>query len=129
MAKELKSCDRFGTDEYNATAYTGTLRYISPENLFGKRYGLPSDIYSFALILYEVVTLEKPFDNYPVQSFARKVHGWNRRPQFRRNMNVPKVIRSLITCGWHYDPKARPRATSIFRDLSEYLSDKEVFFV
>ena len=57
MATELffKSCDRFGPDEYNATAYTGTLRYMSPENLFGKPYGLPSDIYSFALVLYEVV--------------------------------------------------------------------------
>jgi len=40
----------------------GTTRYMAPEVAGNRPYGTSSDVYSFAVVSYEIMTLEKPFD-------------------------------------------------------------------
>jgi serine/threonine protein kinase len=40
----------------------GTLNYMSPEQLQGREAGAPSDIFSFGLVLYEMLTGKRAFD-------------------------------------------------------------------
>ena len=42
-------------------ALVGTLQYMAPERLIGN-FGPRSDLYSLGLVLYELLTLRKPFD-------------------------------------------------------------------
>lgn len=43
------------------TGITGTFRYMSPEQILGEGTGVTSDIYSFGITLYEMVTGRVPF--------------------------------------------------------------------
>lgn len=40
----------------------GTPYYLSPEIVLGKQYGFPSDMWMLGVVLYELMTLEKPFE-------------------------------------------------------------------
>lgn len=50
-------------DNFKLTAMCGTLRYMSPECAMDRKYGMASDVYSFTLVLWEILTLEAPFSN------------------------------------------------------------------
>ena len=45
-----------------ATSYCGTPLYISPEMACGKPYGAPADVWGVGVILYELLTLRRPFE-------------------------------------------------------------------
>ena len=45
-----------------ASSRVGTLLYMAPEILDGQPYNHTADIWSLGCILYELCTLEKPFD-------------------------------------------------------------------
>ncbi len=45
----------------NARTMVGTPYYISPEIVLGKPYSFKTDIWSLGVILYEISTLEMPF--------------------------------------------------------------------
>lgn len=40
----------------------GTPYYLSPEIVLGKKYSFPSDMWMLGIVLYELITLEKPFE-------------------------------------------------------------------
>lgn len=40
----------------------GTPYYLSPEIALGKNYGFPSDMWMMGIVVYELMTLEKPFE-------------------------------------------------------------------
>lgn len=56
-------------------AITGSLEYISPEQLSVGECDARSDIYSLGLIAYELLTGQQPFDGAdPKESLRRRVH-------------------------------------------------------
>lgn len=42
--------------------YMGTPAYIAPEVLSGKKYSIASDVFSFGILLYEMISGSNPFD-------------------------------------------------------------------
>eukprot|EP00980_Cylindrotheca_fusiformis_P018709 scaffold6231_cov108-Cylindrotheca_fusiformis.AAC.5 len=66
LAKELPTV---GADEhglYHFTARTGSPRYMAPEVAKGERYNESCDIYSFAILLWEILALKNAFMAYSV---------------------------------------------------------------
>lgn len=43
-------------------SFVGTVYYTSPEILLRKEYSLNTDVWSASCVLYELLTLKKPFD-------------------------------------------------------------------
>lgn len=94
----------------------GTPVYMAPEVYKGETYTSKADIYSFGLIMYEVVTDAPP---YPEKtSMFQLMSDVERgvRPKF--TVPVKKSIRDLIEKCWDEQPDNRPTAAEIFSMLA-----------
>ncbi len=120
LATELKEVNRVGVDQYHATECTGTPRYMAREVYYGEPYGLPCDVFSFSLILYEVVALQKATTYNDFDEHAKKVYEKNRRPKMDRT--VPQEVKTWIMTGWSNDPTVRPKMSRIWSEMTEYLT-------
>lgn len=103
----------------------GTFRYMAPETILGGGYGSPCDVYSFGIILWQIVAL-------PQQQFAYKCKTradllkWvvkrGGRPSLR-NVSCPKRINRLIKECWHPNPQFRPTFKCLRRRLEKIIAN------
>ena len=104
---------------------TGTAHYMSPEQTLAKRVPLDhrTDIFSLGIILYELLTLQRPFDGKNLQQIVYEICFKEPTPIQRLN---PKAPRDLVTiCGkaLEKDPHKRYQTAAEFRaDLQRFLS-------
>ncbi|RGB32960.1 hypothetical protein C1646_762276 [Rhizophagus diaphanus] len=89
----------------------GVLPYIAPEILRGQNYTKATDIYSFGIIMYELISGFPPYhdtshDNYLAIKICKGL-----RPRF--NIKVPQLIVHLIKRCLDADPLNRPVAKEI----------------
>jgi serine/threonine protein kinase len=73
LAKELRPHLLNEDGTYNLTGMTGSLRYMAPEVANSKPYNATCDVYSFAILLWEIVALKTPFEQYTPQSLRERV--------------------------------------------------------
>jgi serine/threonine protein kinase len=89
----------------------GVLPYIAPEILRGRNYTKASDIYSFGILMYEVISGLPPYhDLSHDENLAIKICQ-GLRPRF--NTKVPQLIVHLIKRCLDADPLDRPTAKEI----------------
>ncbi|GMH69969.1 hypothetical protein TL16_g05291 [Triparma laevis f. inornata] len=74
---DVKICD-FGLARLKAytnshTGNTGTTQWMAPEVLRNERYGEKADVYSFGVIMWEIITRECPFEGMSQIQVAVKV--------------------------------------------------------
>jgi serine/threonine protein kinase len=99
---------------------SGVIPYIAPEVLNNKPYTEASDIYSFAMILWEVGTGEKPYADLPYEN-ALAIHIMNGlRPEIPNEM--PECYATLIKDCWNEDPQKRPTALDIKEKIMKWQS-------
>src|ERR1700722_15043991 len=105
-------------DESKNNTY-GVLPYIAPEILQGQNYTKAADIYSFGIIIYEVISGLPPYyDISHDNSLAIKIcQGF--RPRF--NIKVPQLIVHLIKRCLDANPLNRPTANELHVDLIQWL--------
>ncbi len=102
--------------ETQAGTVFGTPRYMSPEQAQGKPLDARSDLYSLAVILYQMLTGRPPFtDNDAVVVMARHIKSTPKRP----NEAVPEAmvnveLEDVIMRTLSKEPKDRPGSAEIF---------------
>ncbi|EXX58464.1 Ypk2p [Rhizophagus irregularis DAOM 197198w] len=89
----------------------GVLPYIAPEVLRGQNYTKASDIYSFGIIIYEVISGLPPYHNLEHDNNLALKICQGLRPWF--NIKVPQLIVSLIKECLDAVPSNRPKAEKI----------------
>ncbi|PKK73650.1 kinase-like protein [Rhizophagus irregularis] len=98
----------------------GVIPYIAPEVLNNKPYSEASDIYSFAMILWEVGTGEKPYADLPYDDALALQIKRGRRPNIPKEM--PECYATLIRNCWDSDPQKRPTALDIKEKIMKWQS-------
>ncbi|CAB4437981.1 unnamed protein product [Rhizophagus irregularis] len=96
----------------------GVLPYIAPEILRGQNYNKASDIYSFGIIMYEVISGLPPYhDVSHDENLAIKICQ-GLRPRF--NIKVPQLIVHLIKRCLDANPLNRPTASKFYEILDKW---------
>ncbi|CAJ2652217.1 unnamed protein product [Trifolium pratense] len=120
----VKVCD-FGLSRFKANTFlssksvAGTPEWMAPEFLRGEPTNEKSDVYSFGVILWELVTLQQPWNGLSHAQVVGAVAFQNRRPSIPPN--VSPVLASLMESCWADDPADRPSFASIVETLKKLL--------
>jgi serine/threonine protein kinase len=81
LAKELLAKLRNPDGTYKLTEMTGSPRYMAPEVANSQPYNETCDVYSFAVLLWEMLALKRPYLLYTPKSMREHVYnGAHKRP-------------------------------------------------
>ncbi|GMG16643.1 unnamed protein product [Phytophthora fragariaefolia] len=117
QASQVKVRSSAMTPVVEMTGLVGTTRWMAPEVMRGERiYTSKVDIYSLALILWELIEGNLPFENtrwnHEVEDFVLK----GVRPNIRSDMCPLRWKLLIVTC-WQADPRERPTIQQVINSL------------
>ncbi|MEM6955876.1 MAG: serine/threonine-protein kinase [Myxococcota bacterium] len=103
----------------------GTPSYMSPEQILGDKLDFRSDIFSAGIVLYQMITGQKPF----VEDEARTVMQKIRLDRFvsprKLQPNVPRQLERILGRCMEKMPANRyPTTQALIDDLSEFISPR-----
>ncbi|XP_039071385.1 serine/threonine-protein kinase STY46-like isoform X1 [Hibiscus syriacus] len=102
------------------TAETGTYRWMAPEVINHQPYDQKADVFSFAIVLWELVTAKVPYDTMtPLQAALGVRQGL--RPELPENAH-PKLLDLMKRC-WEAAPDKRPSFSEIRAELETLLEE------
>ncbi|KAJ8633932.1 hypothetical protein MRB53_027268 [Persea americana] len=102
------------------TAETGTYRWMAPEVINHQAYDQKADVFSFAIVLWELTTAKVPYDNMtPLQAALGVRKGL--RPELPENMH-PRLLDLMQRC-WDAVPSQRPSFSEIRIELEDILQE------
>ncbi len=116
ISKSLESGDTM-----TATGqFIGKVSYASPEQ-FGGQIDARSDLYSFGIVLYKLLTNTEPFagENYTEIITAQLFQPPRPFREVAPNINIPEHIQSVIFRALEKDPDSRYRDAEEFRAAVE----------
>lgn len=107
----------------------GTVHYISPEQARGDVTDAKSDLYSVGVMLYEMLTGQKPFDtDNPVSIAVMHMHNIAELPR-RINPDIPIPLEEIIVHAMEKNPDDRYQtAMEMIRDIDRFKADPDVRF-
>ena len=101
------------------TGLVGTSHWMAPEVLMSSPfYDEKVDIYSFGILMWELLTSECPYQNESLDpaTLTLQIMEQNKRPTIPSG--TPPNLKALIERCWDKDPKNRPTCHEIISDLS-----------
>ncbi|XP_019940685.2 mitogen-activated protein kinase kinase kinase 7-like isoform X1 [Paralichthys olivaceus] len=118
----LKICD-FGTAcdiQTYMTNNKGSAAWMAPEVFEGSNYSEKCDVFSWGIILWEVITRKKPFDEIGGSAFCIMwaVHRGTRPPLIKY---LPEPIETLMTRCWDKEPSQRPSMEEVENTMSHLM--------
>jgi non-specific serine/threonine protein kinase len=86
---------------------TGTMQYMSPEQAQGMEVDQRSDIFSFAVVLYEMITGQLPFKGEHEAAIIYSIINETPEPLARYKANVPEGLQRIVEKALKKDPSTR----------------------
>lgn len=117
LAKELHADSRCKDGTYKLTGYTGSHPYMAPEVALQEPYNERADVYSFGILLWQILELSTPFEGFTLALIEKKVVSGGARPKI--DLKWPVEIASLISACWHSQLAKRPNMLEVCSALTE----------
>lgn len=93
----------------------GTSQWMAPEVLMSQNFDEKSDVYSYGIILWEMLTGDVPYRGLRDIQVAMTVINQNNRPKIPKS--CPQNLAKFIRLCWHSDPNKRPDFPTIVQTL------------
>lgn len=100
---------------------------MAPESLSNRTYSEKSDVFSYGVTLFEIVTGHAPYEGMDLLSVAVQVrdHGLNALKELeeeekKRNLQIPSYIKEIMAKCFKYSPEDRPSFEEIVLLLERY---------
>ncbi|XP_027937082.1 serine/threonine-protein kinase CTR1-like isoform X2 [Vigna unguiculata] len=122
----VKVCD-FGLSRTKANTFlssktaAGTPEWMAPEVIRGELSNEKCDVFSFGVILWELVTLQQPWRHLNPSQVVAAVGFMDKRLDIPRHVN-PEVA-ALIELSWATEPWRRPSFSYILKCLQQIIAD------
>jgi len=112
-----------GTDPdstFNLAGNTGTSRYMAVEVIRKYPYNCKADVFSFSILLWELMALIKPYDGLVGQQVKECVSVFGERPAIPRTW--PTNLRRILRRGWGESIVDRPTMSEV-KDILKKLHE------
>lgn len=102
------------------TKAVGTCNWVAPEVFRGHSYDEKIDVYAFAMVLFELIFHELPFeDSDPIEIATLVTYG--RRPSLEDPPpGCPPTLLELVERCWAHNPEYRPPFSEVFTFLQQF---------
>ena len=79
---------------------TGSLRQMAPEVMLGRSYNDRADVYSFSIVLWEMIALERPYacSNSSERQHKQRVCVEHFRPPLQKTWS--DGLQAILRLGW-----------------------------
>jgi serine/threonine-protein kinase len=101
---------------------SGTISYIAPEQIMGKKVDYAADLYAFGVMLYELATGRLPFIGDPGNILFQHLNKPPLSPR-EQNPNVPSALNELILHLLQKEPENRPGSAQEVGQILEVMSN------
>jgi serine/threonine protein kinase len=122
LAKELDPMQKSESGLYKMSGGTGSRRFMAPEVALSEPYNLSADMYSFGILLWELLTLDKAFARMPVDEHRERVVKNNERPEIDPGWS--EQLQEMLEGCWNPSPFARPSAKDVYKALWQEVQNK-----
>ena len=98
---------------YHLTARTGSIPYMAPEVAMMEPYNEKCDVFSFTILLWEILSLDQAFSsvvNSSADYYQHVVENHVRPPIARK---WPPMVKHLMQSAWKELPQMRPSMTKV----------------
>lgn len=100
----------------------GTPLWMAPEVLLGQPFNEKADVYSFGLVLWQIVSRQELFPQFDnLETFIRAICHNSLRPTIPAD--TPPALTELIVSCWQANPDLRPAFSQIVDTLNSIIVD------
>lgn len=103
------------------TIAAGTCHWMAPEVFSGGEYNEKVDIYSYAMILFEIICREIPFEDEEPAAVGRLTMQGQRPDLEAVPPDCPQGLSELMIHCWDADPRSRPGFPFIMQTLQQIM--------
>mmetsp|Transcript_9941 Transcript_9941/g.14983 ORF Transcript_9941/g.14983 Transcript_9941/m.14983 type:complete len:727 (-) Transcript_9941:173-2353(-) len=101
------------------TSCVGNLFYLAPEVFSGDHYTQSADVFSFGILMWEIISRESPYEGQNPQRAAYLAATRNLRPSDSSNYDrSPPSLQHIRDQCWHSEPSERPSFTDVLVALN-----------
>ncbi|KAI1697236.1 protein tyrosine kinase domain-containing protein [Ditylenchus destructor] len=99
------------------------VRWMAPESLKDGKFSIKSDVWSYGIVIYEMLTLgQQPYAGLALEQVFNYIAV--QRRVIPKSRECPLFWYKLMWCCWRYDPRERPSFHHIVRHLKQHTTDQ-----